>query len=331
MSLRHKSMSLISVIIPLYNAEKTIEGTLQSALNQTVKTLEIIVIDDGSTDSSLEKVKAMDDPRLSVYSFANAGASVSRNRGFARSSGPFISFLDADDQWTPSKLEDQMAALERHPEAAVAYSWTEYMDESDHFIVKGQAVTVNTQQEAYRRLLVGNFLDNGSNPLIRREAIATIQGFDESLHACQDNDFYLRLAMHYPFVTVPKYQIKYRLSSTSMTANTQKWEKNSLHFLDLAFATAPSSLQYLKTQRLSNLYRHLMLRSLEGEPSRGKSWMACVYWFKTLRYTPSLAKQQTTFFLTVLLKSLIGLIMPTPIAKLILQQGTSRRQQQLVS
>lgn len=329
-SLLHESMSLISVIIPLYNAEKTIEGTLQSVFNQTVKNLEIIVINDGSTDSSLKKVEAMEDPRLSVYSFANAGASVSRNRGFAQSSGQFISFLDADDQWTPSKLEDQMTALERHPEAAIAYSWTEYMDESDQFIVKGQAVTVNTQQDAYRRLLVGNFLDNGSNPLIRRGAIATIQGFDESLHACQDNDFYLRLAMHYSFVTVPKYQIKYRLSSTSMTANTKKWEKNSLYFLDLAFSTAPPSLHHLKTKRLTDLYRHLMLRSLEGNPSPGKSWMACVYLCKTLRYTPSLAKQQTTFFLIVLLKSLIGLVMPTPLARLILQQGTSRRQQQLV-
>lgn len=324
-------MPRISIIIPLYNAEKTIEGTLQSVLNQTVTDLEIIIVNDGSTDLSLQKIAAFADPRLTVYSFENAGASVSRNRGFAKSSGELIAFLDADDQWTPNKLEDQMVSLDSHPEAAVAYSWTEFIDESDQLIVKGQAVTVTTQEDAYRRLLVGNFLDSGSNPLIRREAIASINGFDESLQACQDNDFYLRLAMRYLFVTVPKYQIKYRLSSTSMTANTKKWEKNSLHFLDLAFSTAPASYQHLKTKRLTDLYRYLMLRSLEGDPSPGKSWMACMYLSKTLRYTPGLAKQQTAFFLIVLLKSVIGMIMPTAIAKRILQQLSTRRQQQVLS
>ncbi|MEM9215932.1 MAG: glycosyltransferase [Cyanobacteria bacterium P01_F01_bin.150] len=322
-------MPRISVIIPLYNAEKTIEGTLQSVFNQTVDDIEIIIINDGSTDLSLQKIKAINDPRLQVYSFKNAGASVSRNRGFAKSSGELISFLDADDQWTPSKLQDQMSALDSHPDAGVAYSWTEFIDEADHVIVKGRAMTVKTRQEAYQRLLVSNFLDNGSNPLIRREAIAFINGFNESLQACQDNDFYLRLAMHYAFVTVPKYQIKYRLSSTSMTADTSKWEKNSLAFLELAFATAPVSLQPLKKKRLTDLYRNLMLRSLEGEPCPQKSWRTCIYLAKTLWYGPSLAKQQTSFFLTVLLKSIIGLVTPSPIAKLIFQHITSRRQRQI--
>lgn len=312
-------MARISVIIPLYNAEKTIEDTLQSVFDQTITDLEIIVVNDGSTDTSLEKLKQIPDPRVQVYSFENAGAAVSRNRGFAKSSGEFIAFLDADDQWTPDKLEDQMAALDAHPEAAVAYSWTEFIDESDRLIVKGRAVTVKSREEAYRRLLVGNFLDNGSNPLVRREAIAFINGFDESLEACQDNDFYLRLAQHYGFVTVPKYQIKYRLSSTSMTANTAKWEKNSLRFLELAFASAPASLQHLKPKRLADFYRHLMLRSLEGRPSPSKSWMACMYMVKTLRYQPMLVKQQTSFFLKVLAKSLVGLVMPPAMAAFILR------------
>lgn len=314
---------MISVIIPLHNSEKTIEQTIQSVLQQTVTDLEIIIVNDGSTDSSLQKVEAVNDPRVKVYSFENAGAAVSRNRGFAQSSGELISFLDADDLWTPDKLEAQAAALDEHPEASVAYSWTEFIDESDQLIVKGQAVTVNTQQEAYRRLLVGNFLDSGSNPLIRRKAIATINGFNESLKACQDNDFYLRLAMHYAFVNVPKYQIKYRLSSTSMTANTQKWEQNSLVFLDLAFETAPPSLQHLKTKRLTDLYRYLMLRSLEGDPSARKSWMACIYLAKTLRYSPNLIRQQTKFLITIFLKSLVGLFMPSPIAKRLLQHVAS--------
>ncbi|NET09677.1 MAG: glycosyltransferase [Symploca sp. SIO2B6] len=313
-------MPKISVIIPLYNAEKTIYRTLQSVLAQTIDDLEIIIINDGSTDSSLEETEKISDPRIRVYSFANAGGSVSRNRGFARSTGDFIAFLDADDQWTPDKLEAQMVALQQNPDASVAYSWTEFVDEADHVIVKGQTITVTTREEAYRRLLVQNFLDSGSNPLIRREAVEAVEGFDESLQGCQDTDFYLRLAQHYAFVAVPKYQIRYRFSPNSITSNTKKLEQQGVQFLEKAFATAPPSLHHLKPKSFTHFYRYLMLRSLEGTPTTQRSWEALLYLMRALQYSPNLVRTQTKFLGIMLMKSLIGLVMPSNIAIALLKR-----------
>src|SRR5919199_5480676 len=109
-------MPLISVVIPAYNSEKTIQETIKSVLKQSFKNLELIVIDDGSKDSTFDIVSSFSDSRLRVFSYLNAGVSASRNRGLAKAAGEFISFLDADDLWTPDKLEAQLKALEANPQ-----------------------------------------------------------------------------------------------------------------------------------------------------------------------------------------------------------------------
>ncbi|MGL5192222.1 MAG: glycosyltransferase family 2 protein, partial [Chroococcales cyanobacterium] len=123
-------MPTISVIIPAYNAEKTIQETIESVLNQTFPDFELIVINDGSTDRTLEIVSGLTDSRLQVFSFPNSGPQKSRNRGISLATGDYLSFIDADDLWTPDKLERQLQSLQEHPEAAVVYSWTDFIDES---------------------------------------------------------------------------------------------------------------------------------------------------------------------------------------------------------
>src|SRR3712207_3352824 len=114
-------MPLISVIIPVYNGEKTIQETIESVLNQTFPSFELIVINDGSHDSTLDIVSSIKDPRIKVFSYPNAGLSASRNRGISVACGEYVSFIDADDLWTPDKLEAQYKALQANPQAAVAY------------------------------------------------------------------------------------------------------------------------------------------------------------------------------------------------------------------
>ncbi|MFM6395643.1 glycosyltransferase family 2 protein [Planktothrix sp.] len=173
-------MPLISVVIPTYNAEKTIEETIHSVLNQTVSDLELIVVNDGSTDSTLEIISKFTDPRLKVFSYPHSGANSARNRGLEQASGEYISFIDADDLWTPDKLELQLKVLQENPEAKVAYSWTDCIDESSQFLRRGGHVTVNG--DVYLHLLVANFLENGSNPLMRTGAFTTLR--DMFIH-CQ--------------------------------------------------------------------------------------------------------------------------------------------------
>lgn len=122
-------MPIISVIIPTFNAEKTILETVQSALQQSFADTEILVINDGSTDATLEQLTPIQDDRLRILNFANGGVAASRNRGIQHAMGQYFSFLDSDDVWAVNKLEDQLLALNSHPDAAVAYSWNDYIDE----------------------------------------------------------------------------------------------------------------------------------------------------------------------------------------------------------
>ncbi len=94
-------MPTISVIVPVYNGSVTIRETLESVLDQTCTNFELIVINDGSTDSTLEVITRISDPRLQTFSYPNAGLNASRNRGIVRFSGEYISYIDADDLWTP--------------------------------------------------------------------------------------------------------------------------------------------------------------------------------------------------------------------------------------
>jgi glycosyltransferase involved in cell wall biosynthesis len=113
-------MALISVIIPVYNAEKTILQTINSVLNQTFSDFELIIINDGSTDNTLKRLEEIQDKRLCVYSIENKGVSAARNRGIEESKSPYISFIDADDVWAPRKLEMQLEKLEKNTHAGVA-------------------------------------------------------------------------------------------------------------------------------------------------------------------------------------------------------------------
>ncbi|OIP68189.1 MAG: glycosyl transferase family A, partial [Oscillatoriales cyanobacterium CG2_30_40_61] len=232
-------MNLISVIIPVYNGEKTIKETILSVLNQTFENWELIIINDGSTDSTIEIIAQIQNTKIRVFNCENAGLAKSRNRGIDHSQGEYISFLDADDLWTPDKLEAQFQALQENPEAMVAYSWTDYIDQSSQFLHSGRHITINGN--IYQHLLVNNFLENGSNPLIRKQALNQVGKFDTSLKAGEDWDMWLRLAVHYQFVAVPLPQILYRVSADSMSSQIKNQEIECLKVIEKAFKSAPES------------------------------------------------------------------------------------------
>lgn len=252
---------LISVVIPAYNAEATIVETVNSVLAQTYTNFELIIINDGSSDRTLDLLQNIADSRIKIFTYENAGLSTARNRGVERSQGEFISFLDADDCWTPNKLELQIAALEINHQAALAYSWVyfQYETEADSYADTSVTYTGNI----YAQLLLKNFLHNGSNALIRKRIIDEVGLFDPQLKAVEDWDFYLRIAAKYEFILVPEVQIIYRQSASSMTGNIQLME----HYLKLviarAYETAPAKLQYLRAQSLGWTYKYLAQQYLK--------------------------------------------------------------------
>ena len=300
-------MPKISVIIPAYNAEKTIKETIESVLSQTFSQFEIIVINDGSQDKTLEVVSHILDPRLKVFSYPNAGVSVSRNRGLSQSAGDYVSFLDADDIWTPDKLEAQLKALQANPPAAVAYSWTNWIDESGQFLRPGGHIIANGN--VYEKLLLRDFVESGSNPLIRSEALAKVGGFDKSLALAADWDTWLRLAACSQFVCVPSPQILYRVSPNSMSSNVWKMEAESRRILERAFAQAPVSIQHLKREILASRYQYLTLKAIEGPPERSRGLVAARFFLQAVRNNPAWL-QRTQLMLIVLLKITIATLLP---------------------
>lgn len=308
-------MVTISVIIPVYNGERTIKKTIESVLSQTLSDIEVIAINDGSEDSTLEILENILDSRLKVFSYLNSGVAASRNRGLAEATGEYISFIDADDLWTPDKLEAQFQALQENPEAAVAYSWTAWINESDEFLRPGGNITVNGN--AYEKLLLRDFVESGSNPLIRRQALAKVGSFDQSVTPAEDWDMWLRLAANYEFVAVPVAQILYRVSPGTASFNIWKMETASLRVIEKAFAQAPESLQHLKKQVLGNRYKYLTLKAIEGSLEQKRGLTAARFFWQAVVYDPTWLRRPQ-LMLIIWFKIAIATLLPPQQAQALL-------------
>lgn len=121
---------MISVVIPLYNKEKSIASTLRTVLNQTFSDYEIVIVNDGSTDGSVEEIEKVQDDRIRLVHQPNAGVSAARNRGIEEAKGDLIAFLDADDEWKPEYLATQYHLFQKYPECSVFACNYEFRDVS---------------------------------------------------------------------------------------------------------------------------------------------------------------------------------------------------------
>lgn len=278
-------MTCISVIIPAFNAEKTILQTIKSVQEQTFSDLELIVINDGSTDKTLELVNSIDDCRIKIFSYVNGGLSTARNRGMTQARGEYITFLDADDLWAKDILEELLAALQNNPKAGVAYCWTYYMYEEKN--LNYPSTPVYYEGNVYLQLLINNFLSVGAC-LITRNAIESVGNFDSSLKSAEDWHYWLQLARHWDFVLVPKHLFFYRQTSTSMSSNVEIMEKNTLKMLEKEWQVVPPELAYLKNKCLANVYIYLAQKCLLNVESIERHKEAVVKVWKAICLYPSI-------------------------------------------
>lgn len=298
-------MAIISVVIPAYNAEKTIQETVASVLNQSFRDLEVIVIDDGSTDKTVAIVSSFKDERVCLFSYSNSGAQISRNRGIEKSTGDYISFLDADDLWAREKLEAQFTALQSQPDCAVAYSWTDCIDEQGNKLPGGQRFSF--VKDVYEEILLRNFLGSGSNPLIRKDALLTVGFFDEAILAGQDWEMWIRLASRYYFALVPQVHIFYRRSTGSWSSNLQRQEQGCKQVIEKSLATAPEKIQKRRKEIMGNCYKYLIFHALGYDISRKQSLLVARFLFTLLTYEPGFMKNKA--FIIIVTKIILGLIL----------------------
>lgn len=214
---------LVSVVIPAYNAERTIDETLCSARYQTHANLEILVVDDGSKDATADIVlrHAAIDSRVRLITQANGGVAMARNRGIAEARSELIAPLDSDDLWSPTKIEKQLQALNRGgPKVALVYTWFAVIDEKGS--VRDLEHRPLDSGTVLRRMCAGNLVGNGSSPLMRKSAILEAGGFDPGLrsaHAqgCEDLLLYFRISERHEFAVVPEHLTGYRRHADAMS------------------------------------------------------------------------------------------------------------------
>jgi glycosyltransferase involved in cell wall biosynthesis len=218
-----------SVIVPAYNAAHTIEATIASALTQTCEDIELIVIDDGSTDETATRARAIDDPRLSVISQPNRGLPAARNVGIARSCADRLSFLDSDDLWLPDFLETAATTLDANPDAGFAYTDAYAFDSLSgkvrHRTAMGRQrppVPAPADPGGFlMELLMRNFVYYSI--VAPRSVLDAVGGYDESRRAAEDYDLSLRiLTKGYRAVRMDGLHALYRLHSGQMTRSLAK-------------------------------------------------------------------------------------------------------------
>ncbi|BDA68345.1 probable glycosyl transferase [Calothrix sp. PCC 7716] len=308
-------MPIISVIIPVYNAQKTIKRTIESVLRQSFTDFELIIINADSTDSTLEIISQIKDSRLQVYCYPKANVAVNRNRGFEHATGEFVTFVDADDLWTFDKLELQYKALLENSNAAVAYSYTDAIDEDDNFLRPCSRASWNG--DVFSKLLLNNFIASGSNIMVRSSAFTEVNGFDCVLTNCQDYDLCVRLGARYNFVAVEKVQILYRQIANSMSSNVLGLEKSCLKVIERAFAEEKAlPYKHLKKYRLANMYKYLSCKALAEIPGKHNTFQATRLIWQTVISDPTLLLKPIIY--KALLKlAIMSLIPPKSASKLL--------------
>jgi len=218
----------VSVIVPVFNAERYIQASLASVLAQTYDDYEIIVVDDGSTDGTHGAVRAMAGPVTYVRQ-PNQGPAVARNTGIAASRGAFICFLDADDTWLPDKLALQVAMLEARPDLGLIFADEDEFDDegvqcpsllgTSRFypeIASGAPIA-----NAFQKLLDENFILT-STVMARRECFDVAGLFDPALRGPEDRDMWLRIAAHYPIAAIRRMLGRKRVVASSVSRDVER-------------------------------------------------------------------------------------------------------------
>ena len=236
---------LVSVIVAAYNAEATIVETLRSALAQTWRDIEVIVVDDGSRDGTAACVQALaaGDDRVRLLQQRNRGVATARNLALAAARGEFLAPLDADDVWAPTKLQRQIDCLRRSPPGtALVYCWWSWIDPAGRLLDRSPRWLA--QGGVLDRLAEVNFIGNASVPMFSRDAVLRLGGYDARLRdlaaqGCEDWDLALKLAEHHPVAVVPEVLVGYRRHPDSMSGGCDAMWASGCRVLDELAARQP--------------------------------------------------------------------------------------------
>lgn len=243
---------MVSVIMPAYNAEKTIRDSVRSVIDQTVKDLELIVIDDGSADGTVDILSelANTDSRIRFFqNEKNSGASFTRNRAVELAEGEWIAFLDSDDIWHPEKLERQLALVDNDPDMVICYTASSFIDDGG----KPYGYVMPAVERLTYNMLLRRNLMSCSSVMIRSSVMKNIKMPSDKMH----EDYYVWLAV------LREYGVAYGIDEPLLIYRLSKNSK--------------SSNRFKSAKMLYNTYR------LTGYSTITSAWLTLLYMFYSVR------------------------------------------------
>jgi glycosyltransferase involved in cell wall biosynthesis len=262
---------ITSVIIPTYNRWPLVAEAVDSVLAQSFQGIEIIVVDDGSTDGTTNRL-AKFDGRLRLFTTTRRGVAAARNFGVSQAQGCYVAFLDSDDLWLPGKLETQIAFLDRHPEIQIC--------QTDEIWVRN-GVRVNPK--AMHRKPSGDIfvrsldlcLISPSAVMMTRELFQRIGGFDESFPVCEDYDLWLRVTSVYSVPLIPEALVVKRGGHADQLSRSL-WGMDRYRVLALQ-KILRSGLDGVPRTAARDVLRRKVLILAQGARKRGKEQEARDY------------------------------------------------------
>ena len=275
-------MPLVSVVIPVYNGEKYIRQTLDSVFAQTFKNLEVIVIDDGSTDGTAEVVRSYGD-KIVFLRGNHSGPATSRNRGIDSARGPLVAFLDADDLWSSDKIEKQVAIAQSHPEYGLITCDAPMFDAAGMIVSsqkKGRPVATGY---VLKNLLQDNWVGT-SGVMVRRECFDKVGMFyEEPFVWGEDWVMWLRIAARYPIYFIDESLVHYRVHGGSYGhVSADKHFQDLLYYLEKLERTVPEFAQHrewVQDARFRLCWRAAWdhMQGLRPYSAREKLWQSVRY------------------------------------------------------
>jgi glycosyltransferase involved in cell wall biosynthesis len=268
---------LVSVVIAAYNCGRFLSDAVNSVLKQTYRNLEILLVDDGSTDTTQEVIAGFSDPRLRSFYQANQGQAAAKNKGITEANGEFIAFLDADDLWHSKKLEMQIPLFSRSREIGVVYTKLSLIDQRGN--------PINTPDRVHHsgyiteKLLFDNCV-TGMTSIIRHECIDKVGLFNENLPMGIDYDLWLRISLEYQFYFFDAITYYYRQWEGQMSHNSAKRMECAFQIMDSFFASNPGRIEQSVINRA---YAHTYVtRGMATYSKSGNSLYALKDYLKAL-------------------------------------------------
>ena len=268
----------VSVVMPVYNVQAYVAEAISSVLAQTMPDFELIIVDDGGNDSSMDICRSFDDPRIRIIAQANRGLAGARNTGIDAARADLVALLDSDDRWLPEKLALHVIHLDNNPQIGVSYCPSRFIDED------GQAMRLaqrpKLEDVSAVDIFCRNPVGNGSAPVLRRAALETVAfrhpsdgrrtcWFDESLRQSEDIEMWLRLAVvgGVRFGGIAPALTEYRVGRGGLSAQILRQYESWEGVIDRLSQHAPQFIAAHVDRARAYQLRYLARRAIQlGEP-----------------------------------------------------------------